>query len=158
MTGWRDLQVREQMLLIGAGILILCTLLYRQCWMPFQQYRQTTAHQITQAETQLSWMQQHAPLFQQTQHAKLTVNRSLSVAEVVSQTGKTRQLGIQRIEPQAGLVQVYFDGEQRFDWILAWLQQLQQDFGVEAVTVELEAGSPGFVRVKQLRVGRGESQ
>lgn len=152
---WRNLQPREQWILIACGILILAVLLYRQCWYPYQQYQQRVQQQLKQTQTQLAWMREQAPLLKtKSSSGSQSADLSTPVEQAVSESAKTEQIQILKIEPNSGVVNVYFDGEISYPQFMQWLMKLQHDFSIQVEAIDLAAGKAGFVSVKKLQLNR----
>ena len=74
-----------------------------------------------------------------------------------NRTGQTQQLVLKRIQPQGENAQVELETVD-FAQLLAWLDLLEQQYGITPQQIELQSlpGLAGKVQVKRLLLGRNK--
>lgn len=137
---WKELQQREQQLIMGGSIVLIMVLLWAFAWLPYQQYKNTLQTRINARGQQL-----------------IEITKIVSKARAISKPGQTtgstpargdrsllritdesaRAAGLaaalKRIEPDSdNQVQVWLENAD-FDKLISWLELVE---GKYAITVE----------------------
>ena len=157
---WQSLPSRDRMALAVLVAFVLVVVGWLGLWRPLARAHDSLATQVTQAEADLAFMKGAS--------GELLRLRATGALNPLDRAGKSllaladasaREAGLgatlKRVEPVGeGRVNVWFEGVP-FDAMAAWLEQLDQRFGIRAdeLTAERAAGT-GTV---DARVGLTES-
>lgn len=144
---WRTLRPSEQQMLKLAGLVLALGLFMTLVWQPLHQQRADHQAQAQAARAQLQWLAQQLPLLSNT-----TTSSSGSLNDKVAQSSRLFGISVSRMQPKNEQLDLML-ADVRFDQLLRWLQVLQQEHGVQLVTLELtETEQAGLVRVRRLVV------
>ncbi len=155
---WLNLAARERRVLLLGGFAVFIAILYWEGWHPLQQHLQQNRTQVQQLRQQLNWMREQAPLvnqLKQTSHTNTPSN--IDIASALTASSQTQQLVLKRIQPQGENAQVELETVD-FAQLLAWLDLLEQQYGITPQQIELQSlpGLAGKVQVKRLLLGRNK--
>jgi len=155
---WLNLAARERRILLLGGFAVLIALLYWEGWHPLQQNLQQSRTQVQQLHQQLNWMREQAPLVNQLkQTSRTNAPSNIDIASALTASSQTQQLILKRIQPQGENAQVELETVD-FAQLLAWLDLLEQQYGITPQQIELQSlpGLAGKVLVKRLLLGRNK--
>ncbi|MDD2342142.1 MAG: type II secretion system protein M [Tolumonas sp.] len=155
---WLNLAARERRVVLIGGLAVFFAILYWGGWHPLQLHLQQSRTQVQQLRQQLNWMREQAPLVNQltqTNHADAPTN--IDIASALTASSQTQQLVLKRIQPQGENAQVELETID-FAQLLAWLDLLEQQYGITPQQIELQSlpQLPGKVQVKRLLLGRNK--
>jgi len=146
---WASLQPREQRLVSMAGVVLMIGTFYWLLWQPLHQSRLSQQLAAENARAQLIWLQTQLPKLSQ---QSSSVRTSASLTEVVSQTSRTFQVQVSRMQPQNEQLQLSLE-DLAFDQLLRWLHELQYQHGIRLVQLDIAtADTPGQVRVRRMLI------
>ena len=146
---WASLQQREQRLVSMAGVVLVIGAFYWLLWQPLHQSRLTQQQAAQNARAQLIWLQAQLPKLSSEGSA---VRTSASLNEVVSQTSRSFQVQVNRMQPQNEQLQLSLE-DLAFDQLLRWLHELQYQHGIRLVQLDIATtDKPGQVRVRRMLI------
>jgi general secretion pathway protein M len=155
---FEELAPRERRLVYLAGGLVAVAAIYFIIVMPIQAYSSRAASRVAQKAADLAWMQQAAP---QVMAAAATGGGGSgeSLVVLVDRTAREAGLGAavrdQSPNGDNGL-RLRLEGAQ-FDVLMAWLVNLQQQYGVTVDSANVDAATaPGLVNAS-LTLAHGAS-
>lgn len=157
---WRQISLRERVLLIGCGGLMLLSLCYYALWQPWQQQSAQRQRAIDREKQTVDWMQQQAPrLRQQGSRPPLQKGESLSLSALTARSAAVQGLNITRLQPQGERLAVTLDNSD-FNQLMRWLTDLEQNSGVKVFALEVTAlpRTPGWVAVNKLTLERRDER
>jgi len=144
---WASLQQREQQLVASAAVVLGIAIFYALIWQPLHQARIDQQLAAKGAAEQLQWLQSQLPKLAESGGA---VKQQGSLTDVVSQTARTYQVQVSRMQPQNDQLQLSVD-DLPFDQLLRWLHDLQFQQGVTLVQLDIaQAEVAGQVRVRRM--------
>ncbi len=155
---WLSLAARERRILLLGGFAVFIALLYWEGWHPLQQNLQQSRTQVQQLRQQLNWMREQAPLVNQLkQTGRTNAPSNIDIASALTASSQTQQLVLKRIQPQGENAQVELETVD-FVQLLAWLDLLEQQYGITPQQIELQSlpSLAGKVQVKRLLLGRNK--
>lgn len=155
---WLNLAARERRVLLLGGFAVFIALLYWEGWHPLQQNLQQSRTQVQQLHQQLNWMREQAPLVNQLkQTSRTNAPSNIDIASALTASSQTQQLVLKRIQPQGENAQVELETVD-FVQLLAWLDLLEQQYGITPQQIELQSlpSLAGKVQVKRLLLGRNK--
>lgn len=144
---WYSLAPREQRLLMFAAPLLLLGAFYWGLWQPLHLAKERNGQALQQLEQQRLVLQQ---LRVNSQQAVAPLQRSGSLAQIVSNSARSYSINVSRMQPQNEQLQLVLD-DIAFEKLLPWLHQLQFEQGVRLVNLDVAAADqPGIVRVRRM--------
>jgi general secretion pathway protein M len=157
---WEKLSSRDRAALVLLAIFVGAVAAWGAVWLPLDRARTRLSAQVAQAEGDLAFMQGAA--------GELKRLRATGALNPMDRAGKSllaladasaREAGLgaalKRVEPVgAGRVNVWFEGVP-FDALVAWLEQLDQRFGVRSD--ELSAERAAQLGTVDARIGLTEA-
>ncbi len=139
MELWRNLQSREQSIIIAAATLLIVLICYLFLIEPNIEQRQRVEQSIANQQEDLSWMRQAAEEVKQLKNSGVKKSgRGQSLLSVVDQSTKRHKLdkGIKRIQPEGSKVRVSFE-EISFNKMVVWLSDLEKSgYNVQGAVIE----------------------
>ena len=153
-TWWLGLNSREQRLVGSLAGVFLVFIFYSFVWQPLHENIDKGQDKLSRQQALLTFV---ASETQRYKAAKKTGNAqasSGSMSSIVNRSARQQAITITRIQPQSNSVQVWIDNI-AFTQLLAWLEKLVNDEGIQVETIDLTKGEqPGQVRVKRLQLGK----
>jgi general secretion pathway protein M len=149
---WNARLPRErQVLAVGAAAVVLA-LFYSIVWQPVHQARARAESDLRDTRTFANRLESIAVEVERARGSGAAAEtRNLSLLSAVGQAAQRPELGGKapsRIEPEGEKeVKIWFD-DVAFDALLAWLQQLQSQYGIVVSAAELERKGEGVVTVR----------
>lgn len=154
MKDWfANLDPRERRALTFGGLALLLLLLYFAGWRPFSIKLEQTTQQVQEQRATYQWMQIKAEEVKRLRSAAPAIKAAggQSLLATVDRTAREGGLGpaLKRVEPEgAANVRVWLEGAS-FDELVAWLNQLQQGYGVQIASISVERQDvPGSVTAR----------
>lgn len=154
MKDWlANLDARERHALIAGGIALILFLFYFAGWRPFSIRLEQATQQVEQQRATYQWMQTKAQEVKRLRSAVPAIQRTggQSLLATVDHTARAGGLGnaLKRVEPESGNnVRVWLDGAS-FDQLVLWLSQLQEKYGIQVASINVERQeSPGMVTAR----------
>lgn len=123
---WRQLQPREQAILLGGGVIAALLLLYTLVWDPFSQALHQLQQSVTAEHATLAWMQQASREVTQLRGRQSGGSGTQSLLTLVDETARSHGLGsaLKKVEPNGQhAVRVTLAGAP-FDTVLQWIETL----------------------------------
>jgi general secretion pathway protein M len=150
-SAWfRTLAPRERIMLSICAIVVLLTLIYVAGWKPLVNAHVRREAALERARSIATRIEQ-AAADAKAAGPTATVDRSMSLLAAVDQTSRSQTLGKapSRVQPEGDKeVKVWID-DVPFDNLLRWLQELDQKYGIQPGSAEIERSSaPGIVNVR----------
>jgi len=151
MEKWfKNLQSREQLLVIVCGFFVAVYLLYLMLWSPVSSKRDTLIVQNQAVMESLGAVRSLAAEYQSLKKSgaasKSSVGNNLS--RIVDSSVARNQLKMSRFQPSSsGDVQVRFENAV-FNNMVAWLYELESEYAIEVKEISITPGSAsGLVNV-----------
>lgn len=151
MQEWySNLTRREQLMVMGAGALLVLTLIYALAINPLYSGSANTAARVAEKESTLIEMQAiAATLKRATQDSRgPSKGRGESIVIVIDRTTRERQLAgyLKRNQPDGPTsVRLRFEGAP-FDELIDWVGELQNNYGMTTLSASFDqAAEPGRV-------------
>ena len=156
---WDNLETRERMFVLVAGIVVSVFLLYNLTWAPLTSARDNKLQQVQNKQELLAWMQTKSSEVKQlrlTNPNMLSTSRDRSLLAVVDSTAK--QLGlsqsIKRIEPNGKENVNLWIENMPFDSLMILLGQLDKRDNIRVKEANLSnQDGPGLINAK-ISLGR----
>lgn len=147
---FQTLAPRERVMLLICGVVVAITLIYLAGWKPLVNAHVAREAALERARGIANRIEQAAAEVASAGPAR-TVDRSVSLVAAVDQTSRSQTLGKapSRLQPEGDReVKVWID-DVPFDKLLRWLQELEQKYGIQASSAEIErSGTAGIVNVR----------
>lgn len=150
---WRQLNQRQQRLVMIAAAILLVLLVYVQVWEPLAEARQAQREQVAHNQALLDWLSALTPVAEQ-MRAQGSARRDLGGRSLLGLSDETARAAglagaLTRIEPAGqNQVRVWLDGAE-FLATMNWLQQMSLDYPVEIVQLSVDrAQRTGQVNVR----------
>ena len=147
------LQMRERLMVVVGGAVVLITLVYLLIWEPMVNAHAARTTALDTARAQAITLERAAQQVQvlRGRNPAATAGRSMSLMSAVDQASKQGSLGKgpSRIQPEGDReVRVWFE-DVSFDAMVRWLADLQSRYGVSVQTLDVEPqAAPGRVNVR----------
>ncbi len=156
LTYWRGISQREQQMFIGVSIIVVIALFYVAIINPIKT-RAEQAQQNVKIESELSaWVtEKSAELKSLRASSGSSVGRAnIPLNQAVTSSISRYGLEIERLQPQQDTIQVWLKA-MPFNTLTQWLEDLEKNFGVHVIFIELSAANvTGVVEVRRLQLGR----
>jgi general secretion pathway protein M len=149
-----QLNARERLLVSISGVVILIALFYWLVWSPLNTSIERGQNSLTSQQSLLAWVKKNSNRAIQLQgSAGKTAKFSGSLPQVVNQSASRMKIKISRMQPQGDELQVWVD-QAPFNDVLSWLQSLEKT-GINILDIDIaEAGEPGQVKIRRLKLGK----
>jgi general secretion pathway protein M len=143
MAFWQRLQTRERSILLLGVPLAILLLGWALLWQPLGRAQLELDKRVQQLNSDLAWMRQSAAqLSGATQVVPSFSGSALSAVET-GLTAARLTAGLKQLSPVGeGRVRVVLEAVS-FDALLAWLEQLERDFGLSAEEFSARQVAPG---------------
>lgn len=150
-----QLTEREQKLVLISAVVVVVGIIYFGIYSPIQ-------NSITQGEVKVKAQQELLTWVTQNANKAVQLKQSGgqgkayrgSLPQAVNQTATRAKIAISRMQPQGDDIQVWVDSAS-FDSVLTWLQSLES-MGIQITEADIaEAGSPGMIKIRRLRLSKG---
>lgn len=151
---WLSLNLREQRLVIGMGLVVLFFILYSAIWKPLNKGIDSATSKVSRYQKLQTLVHTETARYKSLAGSGQASNSKGSLSSVVNKTAGRNQIDIARMQPQGDDLQVWID-EVSFNQLLAWLEQLssRENVSVKAIDI-VNAEQPGVVKVRRLQLGR----
>lgn len=156
---WRQLQPREQTILLAGGGAAVILLFYALVWDPFMHTIRQTEQSVADQQATLAWMQHAAheiTSLRGRQPGGAAHDKSL--LSLVDETTRSQGLAktVKKVQPdgQHG-VRIWLDDAQ-FDTVLQWLDTLTRGTGVTVTGFSAERGSSDNLVSVKLSLKEGQ--
>ncbi|HEY0634508.1 MAG TPA: type II secretion system protein M [Gammaproteobacteria bacterium] len=156
---WRNLQPRDQRILLGGAVVVVLLLVYLLAWEPYQQEVTRLREAVTAKRLDLQVMQQAAAEIDNLRRAGAggQLPAGQSIMGVVDSSAKRFNVGagIKRIQPEGESSVKVWAEQVPFDDLIRWLDELQKSSGIIIHTLSIERQETGgLVNVRmELRSG-----
>lgn len=152
ISWWIKRERREKQLLVFVAILFVIMLLWFTVYQPIQREKSNAQQQVKRHQQALIWMQAHsAELITLQKESNVIHNKTDSIESMIYQSAKKNQVTIQRLQPQGKQILAEIGGV-TFSQLLDWFIQLEQQFNIKVMAIEINADNKqsGLVQVKHL--------
>jgi len=154
-TFWKQLERREQLILIWGSVAVVAILFYSLIWQPWHKAIAHMESAIQPTRTNLVWMKQQAELVKNgaANVVSNTKGRNQSLLSVIEQTAKAANVrkAIQQMVPgqSSSEVRVVLE-EANFNQWVQWVDVLFKQYSVQIkqVTAEREDGAPNIAEIR----------
>ncbi|MHA7846000.1 type II secretion system protein GspM [Serratia sp. D1N4] len=155
---WQQVSPRERGLVVGCGVLIILSLCYYALWQPWQQQAEQWQRTIAREKSTVEWMTQQAPRLRE-QGVRQVQGEPLSLSATVTRSAAVKGMNITRLQPQGERLAVTLEPSD-FNPLMQWLTQLEQQYQVRIVALEVTAlvNKPGWVTVNKLTLERSDGR
>lgn len=150
---WQQLNLRQQRLLMLAGVVLLGVIVYVGLWEPLAESRQLERERVAEQQALHDWLNAVAPVAERLQREgdQAVDLGGRSLLGLTDSTVRAAGLAgsLSRIEPAGdGQVRVWLDNAD-FISTINWLQQLSLDYPIEVTHLGMDrAGNDGKVNVR----------
>ena len=150
---WKQLNTRQQRLMMIAGAVVLGVVVYVGIWEPLALSRQAERERVAEQQALYDWLNAVAPVAEQLQRegTRAADLGGRSLLGLTDATARAAGLAgsLSRIEPAGdGQVRVWLENAD-FVTTVNWLQQLSLDYPIEVSHLGMDrAGSDGQVNVR----------
>ena len=150
---WRQLNQRQQRLLVIAGAVVLGVVIYVGLWEPLALTRQAERERVAEQQALNDWLNAIAPVAEQLKREgeRASDLGGRSLLGLTDATARAAGLAgsLSRIEPAGdGQVRVWLENAD-FVTTINWLQQLSLDYPIEVSHLGMDrAGNDGQVNVR----------
>lgn len=157
---WAALDNRERRVLVVGGLVLAAILLYFFAWEPYVTYARDLRQSVADKRTQLSWMAQRS---EEVIRLRASATREAPVREgsLMGQVDASARAAaissfIKRIEPQGSAsVRVWLE-RAKFDDVVLWLGQLENESRIRIDDLRLELGDrSGYINGRITLTGAG---
>ena len=153
MEKYRQLNEREQRLVLISGVVLIIALFYWVIWQPLSNSREQQQPRLESQSELLLWVQENAVRAQQLRRTSGNKVFSGSLPQAVNTSSARFNIAIARMQPQDDEIQVTVD-EAPFNDVLGWLQNMEE-MGILILQADLaEGNAPGMVRIRRLQLGK----
>lgn len=145
LARYRELQLRERVLVAVGGAVVLLTLIYLLLWEPAAHARQQQAAALADARALAERLEIIAATVQKARASGVGAvqGREQSLLTLIDQQGKSSELGKAptRLQPEGeNEVKIWFE-DVPFDALSRWMATLEGRYGVQISAAELERRS-----------------
>lgn len=134
---WKDLQQREQQLILGGALVLATVILWAFLWLPYQKSKNTLQTQIHARGQQLIEITQIAAQAQTSGNSSQSGNAMLargskSLLRITDESARASGLAaaLKRIEPDTDQrVQVWLENAS-FDKLITWLEVMESKYSI----------------------------
>lgn len=151
---FQQLNARERLLVSISGVVVLIALFYWLVWSPLNTSIERGQKSLTSQQSLLAWVKKNSNRAIQLQGSTgKKANFSGSLPQAVNQSASRMKIKISRMQPQGDELQVWVD-QAPFNDVLSWLQSLEKT-GINILDLDIaEAGEPGQVKIRRLKLGK----
>ncbi len=138
---------REQQIVLALAVLLVVSLLWLAIWKPISDWRETADNRYRNAQAQLDWMMANEARGRAVAQASAgSGGAGRSLLPIITRSAQAQGIQVNRLQPESnGIVSVSIQG-QRFNTVLQWLHQLQENNGVTVLRLAVDAEDhPGIV-------------
>ncbi len=138
----------EQRIVAALAVLVAVAVLWLGVWKPVSDWRSVAHNRYQNAQANLDWIRANESRARALAGSgAATTERSL--VPVITRSAQTQGIQINRFQPESsGAVSVTIQG-QRFNDLLRWLHQLQENNGVAVLRLAIDADErPGIVNAQ----------
>jgi type II secretory pathway component PulM len=155
-AAWAERTAREQILLAGAGALIVLILAWYAVLAPAMSWRAAAERDFVRAAESFEVMVEGTARYRALSAGAAQAQWSgAPLRTVIGRTANARGVAISRVQPlDDGRLGVWLDTVQS-DALMAWLAELSADEGVRVDRVSLDREGDGVVRAQLLLAGSG---
>ena len=153
---WSGLSRREQWLTMVASVFLLVWVFWQAVVVPMADRSEQAERNLLASQQELSRVRGVADNIVQLRQGQPERARYLGLPldELVNKTARNHTIRVTGVRSQRDSLQVQL-GETGFDRLVAWLQVLESQGGVQILELSVETSAkPGQVRVDTLRIGR----
>lgn len=152
---YNQLPRRDQQMLKVLVVALALAILYFAVWQPVADYRKNAEAARDSASALLGWMQENRQSIrglasagqQSTGSSQIADGRALMAT--VTQTARESGLSLQRFEPSGDTAIRVWMEDVPFAQVAAWLEQLNQDYGIVIDQAAMDRrNNPGVVSVR----------
>lgn len=142
----------DRLALIGLSLFLAALIVIYMLILPAQRFANAAADHYQQRAELLAWMQsneQAARAIASEPNEKINASDGQSILSLASQHAQANNISFKRFEPisNSGL-RIWLDNIP-FNNMLAWLTQLQNDYGIKVIEISIDRGeSTGKVTAK----------
>lgn len=149
-----QLNARERLLVSVSAVMLVIALFYWLVWSPLNNSIERGQKSLTSQQSLLAWVKKNSNRAIQLQGSTgKTTKFSGSLPQAVNQSASRMKIKISRMQPQGDELQVWVD-QAPFNDVLSWLQSLEKT-GVNILDIDIaEAGEPGQVKIRRLKLGK----
>jgi len=152
---WQGLNSREQLILKVGGVVAVIAVLYYAIWSPITQAVAEAEQRVQTQQQLLSWVTTQTARYEALAGGKNVTSGAASRSSLTQRFTRIAQqnnIQVARTQPQDNELNVVID-EVNFNQLLALLNQLETQANIGIVQLDVaEAGAPGQVRVRRLRI------
>ena len=153
MEKYRQLNEREQRLVLISGVVLIIALFYWVIWQPLSNSLEQQQARLESQSELLLWVQENAVRAQQLRRTSGNKVFCGSLPQAVNASSARFNIAIARMQPQDDEIQVTVD-EAPFNDVLGWLQNMEE-MGILILQADLaEGNAPGMVRIRRLQLGK----
>ncbi len=151
---WRDLNQREQRVVLIMSFVVAVFLFITLVWQPLNENLEKAEVQVVKQQKLALWVKQNVVNYKKLKRSG-GKQSSESLSSMINRTAKKLSITVARMQPQGDDLQVWVD-EVPFDDFLNWMEQItaQEKAIIVAVDVAL-ADKPGTVKIRRLQVAKG---
>ena len=153
-SAWAERTAREQILLAGAGALIVVIVCWYAVLAPALAWRSEAERDFVRAAEDFEVMVEGAARYRALAAGPARTQRSgAPLRTVIGRTANERGVAISRVQPlDDGRLGVWLDTVEA-DALMAWLTELSREEGVRVDRVSLDREGDGVVRAQLLLAG-----
>lgn len=146
---FEQLAPRERVMVSACAVIVVLALLWIAIIQPIFVGGANLAERVAQKETQLANLQELASQVRpgQPTQRRTVQGRNESIVVIIDRTTRNRQLAayLKRNQPEGNSgVRLRFEGAP-FDTLVEWIGELQQSYGMTAVTANMDLAGSGRV-------------
>ncbi|OUS23446.1 general secretion pathway protein GspM [Thalassotalea sp. 42_200_T64] len=151
---WQGLNAREQQLVAAMSVVVVIFLFITLVWQPINEGIEKSRVKLVKQQILAEWVSDNIVQYKQLQRSGGGKKSTVSLSSVVNRTAKRQAIEIARMQPQGDDLQVWID-EVEFNALLAWLQHLTTNEGVNIIAADIATGNKsGTVKVRRLQLGK----
>ena len=148
---WSARQQRERQVLIAGAVVVVLAIFYAAIWQPVAKARHRAELDLQQTRSVANRLETIAVVVEQSRGSGAgAATRSMPLLSAVDQATHRPELGKEpsRIQPEGDKeVKVWLD-DVAFDALVAWLQEVQTQYGIVVSAAELERKADGVVSAR----------
>ncbi|MBY5994003.1 type II secretion system protein GspM [Ferrimonas balearica] len=151
---WSDRTDQEQRLLTLLAPVLVIGLFYWAVWSPIANGLDQAERAVQAERVALGQIKDNANRYVSLQRDSGPRPGGGNLSQVASRTAATKGLTIARMQPQGDKLQLWLD-DTRFETLMGWLAELQQQQGVTVEALDITAANdPGLIQVRRLLLAR----
>lgn len=150
---WRQLQEKEQRLVIVMLVMLTLFAFYHAVWAPINDGLVKETQKLQRHQALLAYVKENTARYQQAQKSSAK-QAGGSLTSIVNGVAKSYQVDISRVQPQGDDIQVWIE-DIAFNQFLLWLDDLTQNKGLVVKAIDIsESTEVGMVKVRRLQLGK----